>query len=263
MNQAWDIVASTYAEDAEQWTVYIEEALRIVPVHAGERILDVAAGPGTLSFRASPVVTRADAVDYSPGMIHELKARAARDGFANVHGAVMNAEELAFPDATFDAAYCIFAFFFFPDRARAFRELYRVLRPGGRALIATWATIERRPFMKIGFDAMAEAFPQAPRPAKGDLQEPEECVREMSAAGFEEVTATRFVFSTRIDSADHYVHLLSRSAAPLAAMKKQMGSGWESARQRLVDAVAKRLPGDAKELSAEAIFTHGIRPARG
>ena len=262
MTQAWDIVAPTYAEDVEHWSAYIDEALKIVPARPSERILDVAAGPGTLSFRASPVVARADAVDFSPGMIHELEARATRDGIANVHGAVMNAEELTFPDATFDAAYCIFAFFFFPDRARAFRELYRVLRPGGRGLIATWATIERRPFMKIGFDAMAEAFPQAPRPSKGDLQEPEECVREMSAAGFEEVVATRFVASTRVESAEHYVDVLGRSAAPVAAMKKQLGNGWEGARQRLIDAVAKRLTPGTNELSAEAIFTWGVRSAR-
>ena len=262
MTQAWDIVSATYAEDAEHWSAYVDEALRIVPARSGERIIDVAAGPGTLAVRAAPVVARADAVDFSPGMIRELTARATRDGWANVHGAVMNAEELAFPDATFDAAYCLFAFFLFPDRARAFRELYRVLRPGGRALIATWATIERRPFMQIGFEAMAEAFPQAPRPSKGDLQEPEECVREMSASGFEEVVATRFVASAPVESAEHYVDVLSRSAAPLAAMKKQIGSGWSEARKRLVDAVAKRLPGDTKALSAEAIFTRGVRPAR-
>ena len=261
MTQAWDIVSATYAEDAEHWAAYVDEALRIAPVRPGERIIDVAAGPGTLAFRASPVVARADAVDFSQGMIHEVTTRATRDAVANVHGAVMNAEELAFPDATFDAAYCMFAFFFFPDRARAFRELHRVLRPGGRALIATWATIDRRPFMKIGFDAMAEAFPQAPRPGKGDLQEPEECLREMSAAGFAEVTAQRFVASTRIESAEHYVDVLGRSAAPLAAMKKQLGSAWEGARQRLIDAVAKRLAPDTKELSAEAIFTSGVRRA--
>jgi len=43
----------------------------------------------------------------------------------------MDAQSLAFGDATFDAAFCTFAFMFFPDRGCAFREMRRVLRPGG------------------------------------------------------------------------------------------------------------------------------------
>jgi len=257
--KAWDIVSPTYAEDAEQWTSYVEEVLRVAPPRVGTRILDVAAGPGTLSFRAAKIVERVDAIDFSPGMIGELTTRATRDGLTNVHGAVMNAEELAFPDATFDAAYCMFAYFFFPDRARAFREMLRVLRPGGRAVIATWSTIERRPFMKIGFEAMAEAFPQAPRPTKGDLQEPEECVQEMTAAGFADVSATRFPAAAPIESAEHYMTTLERSAAPIAGLKQKLGDGWKDARARIVEAIAKRLPEGTKELAAEAIFTQGVK----
>jgi ubiquinone/menaquinone biosynthesis C-methylase UbiE len=61
----------------------------------------------------------------------------------------------------------MFGFMSFPDRARAFREIYRVLRPGGRALVATWGPIDRLPPMKVGFDSLSEALPQLPRMPKG------------------------------------------------------------------------------------------------
>src|SRR5262245_33096261 len=112
----WDAVAPTYAEDVPQWGRYVDEALRLLSVGPADRVLDIATGPGTLAFPAALRGARVDAVDFSPGMIDELRARAARDGIDRVHGAVMDAHELAFGDATFDAAFCLFAFFFFADR---------------------------------------------------------------------------------------------------------------------------------------------------
>jgi ubiquinone/menaquinone biosynthesis C-methylase UbiE len=106
--------------------------MRIVTLDRSARVLDVAAGPGTLTFLAAPRVARVSAIDFSPTMIEELRARAGREGVGNVDAQVMDAQALTFADSTFDAAFCLFAFMFFPDRARAFREMLRVLRPGGK-----------------------------------------------------------------------------------------------------------------------------------
>jgi ubiquinone/menaquinone biosynthesis C-methylase UbiE len=223
-------------------------------------VLDVACGPGTLTFAAAPHAQRVDGVDFSPGMIEVLRQRASRDAVSNVEGAVMDAQQLTFPDATFDAAYCMFGFFFFPDRARAFRELYRVLRPRGRVLIATWSPIDRRPAMKVAFEAIAEALPDFPRPTKGDLQDPAECVREMSEAGFGDVSTRIFTSSVRVPSAERYLDFIVRSGAPFAVMKKKLGPpAWDSAMQRILDALRRRIPEGGTELAAEAIFTFGTR----
>ena len=259
--QTWDAVAPTYAEDVTQWTTYANEALRILPVGAGDRILDIATGPGTLALLAAPRAARVEAVDFSPGMIEQLAARAAQSGLTNVGTGVMDAGALRFPDESFDAAFCLFAYFFFPDRARAFHEMRRVLRPDGRALIATWGPIERRPMMKLGFEAMAEALPHLPRPSKGDLQDPDECVREMSEAGFRDVRAEIVTASVHVESAERYVDLVVRSGAPFAAMRKKLGDEvWSGIQAKLVEAVRRRFPtSGGADLSAEAILTIGTR----
>lgn len=256
----WDAVAPTYAQDVAQWTAYAEEALRLVPAKASDRVLDVACGPGTATFVAAARASRVDAVDFSSGMIDELRARAARDGVTNIEAAVMDAQSLAFPDATFDLAFCLFAFFFFPDRARAFQEMRRVLRPGGRAVVVTWGPIERRPVMKLVFEAVAEALPDLPRPAKGDLQQPAECVREMTDAGFRDVEAHVFSASMHFARAEQYLETMLRSGAPFAVLKKKLGEeAWKAATARMLEALVGRFPAGGADLGAEAIFTLGTR----
>jgi SAM-dependent methyltransferase len=256
----WDAVSATYAEDVGQWRAHADEALKLSPVVAGQRVLDLACGPGTLAFLAAAQGAKVDAVDFSPGMIGALEERASREGALGITARVMDAQALDFADATFDAVYCLFAFFFLPDRARAFAEVSRVLKPSGRFLMATWGPIERRPVMQLGFEAVAEALPDLPRPAKGDLQQPDECVREMLAAGFRDVQAHVCVSSARFESAEHYLDLMIRSGAPFALMKQKLGDeAWGAARGRMLESVRKRFPGPSVDLTAEAILTLGAR----
>ena len=259
--EVWDAIAGSYAKDVTPFfAMYADEALRIVGVGPSFRVLDVASGPGTLTFLAAPRVARVTAVDFSPKMIDELKSRAARDGVSNVEAQVMDAQALDFAEETFDAAFCLFAFMFFPDRAQAFREMRRVVRDGGKALVATWAPIERRPFLKIAFDAMAEAIPGLPPMPKGDLQQPEACIEEMSAAGFRDVSVYPFTGSLRIDSAEHLLQTMERSGAGFAALRKRVGeAGWPNVQKRLLEGIARRIPEGGADFTADALLTVGSR----
>jgi ubiquinone/menaquinone biosynthesis C-methylase UbiE len=258
--EVWDVIASGYSQDvAPYFARYAEEALRLLPVDSSSRVLDVASGPGTLTFLAAQRGASVSAVDFSPGMIEELRKTAAREGAANVDARVMDAQSLGFSDSTFDAAFCLFAFMFFPDRSRVFREMHRVLCEGGKALVATWAPIERRPLLKIALDAMSEAIPQMPPMQKGDLQSPAECIEEMTAAGFRNVTTHVFTASLRVESPEHYLRTMERSGAGFSMMRKRAGDAWPRLEKRLLEAFARRIPEAGVELPAEAILSIGTR----
>src|SRR4051794_5908566 len=118
----WDAVAAGYAEEMLRHTAYAEQVLAIAKPASNARVLDVGTGPGVMAFAAAPHVAHVTAIDFSPGMIDQVRAHALQQRVNNVDARVMDAQSLAFADGAFDAAFSLFAFMFFPDRARAFRE---------------------------------------------------------------------------------------------------------------------------------------------
>jgi ubiquinone/menaquinone biosynthesis C-methylase UbiE len=106
----------------------------------GERLLDVGCGTGRLAMvfaeRVSPTGS-VDGIDASPEMIQRAEVRARRSGLP-VNFKVGFAQRLPFPDAAFDGVACTLALHHVAedDRPAAVEEMYRVLKTGGRLLIA-------------------------------------------------------------------------------------------------------------------------------
>lgn len=116
--------------------------LGLVP---GEVVLDIGCGPGQLSTELAREVGpsgRACGVDTSPAMIARAHARRVEEALPAVDFTVGSAVALPFESATFDAIVCVQTLCYVPEPSRALREMHRVLRPGGRALIldTDWRT---------------------------------------------------------------------------------------------------------------------------
>jgi hypothetical protein len=114
--------------------------------------------------------------------------------------------------------------------------------------------------MKIGFDAIAEALPELPPMPKGDLQDPVECIREISEAGFRQVAASSFDAAMPVQSAENFFGIMVRSGAPFAAMRKKLGEeGWARVSAKFLEVVRRSIPAGGTRLGAEAILTFGVR----
>jgi demethylmenaquinone methyltransferase/2-methoxy-6-polyprenyl-1,4-benzoquinol methylase len=116
------------------------------------RVLDLAAGTGDLSLALARQGHPASVLgtDLSPEMLEVAKRKVLRyDGATALRFEVQDAQALALPDASFDAVTVAFGVRNFPDRAANFREVLRVLKPGGRYLVLEFSRPPFAPFRAL------------------------------------------------------------------------------------------------------------------
>ena len=125
-------------------------------------VLEVAAGTGVVTrvlAKTLPASTRIVASDLNPAMLE----RARKVGIARaIEWREADAMQLPFPDASFDAIVCQFGAMFFPDKANAFAETRRVLKPGGLYLFNVWDRIEDNEFADAVTESLKTLFPADP-----------------------------------------------------------------------------------------------------
>jgi SAM-dependent methyltransferase len=125
-------------------------------------VLEIAAGSGAATrqlARALPANTSLIATDINQAMLD----RAATIGTARpIEWRHADAMRLPFDDERFDIVVCQFGAMFFPDKATAFAEVRRVLRPGGRFVFNVWDRIEYNEFADAVTAALATLFPDDP-----------------------------------------------------------------------------------------------------
>jgi SAM-dependent methyltransferase len=127
-------------------------------------------------------------VDLSAAMVRRARERAAAEGLANATFEQGDAQVYPFRPASFDVVISRAGAMFFGDRAAAFANLARALRPGGRMVLLTWQALHRNDWItaiRDSFGAGGEPPPGAPGPFA--LADPEAVTETLAAAGFVEI----------------------------------------------------------------------------
>jgi ubiquinone/menaquinone biosynthesis C-methylase UbiE len=224
----WDLVSAAYAEEVVPvFTRYAEDALSRARVGRGQVVLDVAAGPGTLTLLAARRGARVHAIDFSRGMVETLRARALGEGITGVEAQIGDGQALPFEDATFDAAFSMFGLMFFPDRVRGFREMRRILRTNAPAVVSSWQPLEEQPVLAEVFRAIRDHLPGIPFGTnKAPLGLASEYLDEMGQAGFRGIEVHEVTHAFDAPSAEHFWELSVRSNAAIVVLKEKLGEKW-------------------------------------
>lgn len=135
LRRRWDKHAGSYDRQMARWERRLfGDTRQWVCQQAGGEVLEVAIGTG-LNLDHYPSQAQITGIDLSPGMLAHARNRAARLG-RTVALREGDAQQLDFPDQRFDTIVCTFSLCAIPDDRRAVQEMVRVLRPGGKLLLA-------------------------------------------------------------------------------------------------------------------------------
>ena len=240
----WVVVAPAWRENA----AYLDargagmtaRMFELAALRPGDRVLELACGPGSVGLAAAELVAPDGEVvmsDFVPEMTAIAQARV--DGTPNVSTRILDLEEIDEPDGAFDVVLCRDALMLATDPVRAAREIRRVLRPGGRAAVAVWGPRARNPWLGLIFDVVSEQLgTQMPAPGVPNafsLDDPERLAGVLSRGGLVDVSVDE-------------VHVLQVVASP---------EEWWTRSSSLAGSLAERLAtlsdSDLRALHARAV----------
>lgn len=142
--------------------------VELVDLRPGDRVLELAAGPGDTGFLAAARIGAAGLLlctDAAPEMVAAARRRGEELALANVEYRVVDAAAVDLPDSSVDAVLCRFGVMLVPDCDAAAREIGRVLRPGRNAAVAVWAEPEHNDWMTAaGRACLALGLVERPEP---------------------------------------------------------------------------------------------------
>ena len=225
----WASVAVSWAEHAEyadaRGAAAAEKMLDLTMPRPGERVLELACGPGGLGLAAAKrVAPRGEVVmsDVATEMTSIAATRAAALGLSNVSTRDLDLERIEEPDGSYDVVLCREGLMFAVEPARAAREIRRVLRPGGRFAVAVWGPRERNPWLGVVFDAVSaqlgKPMPPPGIPGPFSLDDSDRLAGLLADAGLADVVVSELSVPLRAASFDEPWTKTSALAGPLAKM---------------------------------------------
>jgi len=177
----------TFAKYMEPGALQILAGWRIPP---GAKVLDVGCGAGQIAIPAARAGAQVTGVDIAANSLEQARARAAAEGL-NVRFDEGDAEDLPYPDASFDVVTSLVGAMFAPRPERVAAELVRVCRPGGRVIMVNWTPTG---FVGGMFKAIAKHVPPPPGVPPAGLWGDEATVRERLREGVSDLKLTRRIY---------------------------------------------------------------------
>ena len=220
---AWS--AGNYAVVGTTLQIVGESLCEALDVRSGARVLDVAAGNGNATLAAARRWCEVTSTDYVSSLLESGRARALAEGHT-IRFQEADAENLPFPDASFDAVMSTFGVMFTPNQDKAASELARVCKPGGRIGLANWTP---ESFIGQLFKTIGKYIPPAPGVKSPALWGTKTRLEELFGQTAQEIRTTQREFVFRYRSPAHWIEVFRTYYGPMNKTFGALDAGKEAA----------------------------------
>ncbi|MEE8387007.1 MAG: class I SAM-dependent methyltransferase [Acidiferrobacterales bacterium] len=213
----WDKIGEKF----DMWLPQLQAAgnalIERLGARTGNRVIDIASGtgePGLSLARNTGGDIEIVGVDAAEGMVIIANRKVAEEGLKGVSFSVMPAESLQFDNESFDRALCRFGIMLYEDPLAGTREMYRVLKPGGRFAVAVWSAPETMLTLHWTYQVMAPRLPEEVHPPLAkvtSLGGPGVLEDLFFKAGFSDFVVEAQVLNYQFESFDEYWDLVVAS----------------------------------------------------
>lgn len=254
--EAWERAAAGWGKHADfvrKWGMPVSAAMiDRLALQPGQRVLELAAGPGDTGFMALELVQPGGTLVSSDGaeaMLEIARSRARKAGIeSSVEFKLIDLEWIDLETASVDAALCRWGIMLIVDPEAAAREVRRVLRPGGRAAFAVWDVPDRNPWATIPSRALIElghAEPPDPEAPGMFALAPAEKIQELlQGAGFVEVSVLAVGVERRYERLEQFIQDTTEISPLFGATVRELSEADRAAVQDRIEASAAEYTAD-------------------
>ncbi|MBA3793988.1 MAG: class I SAM-dependent methyltransferase [Rubrobacter sp.] len=208
MHKVW--TSGEYARIGNPLVIMGELLCEAVDLRSGDEVLDVATGSGNTAISAARRFCEVTGMDLAAESIEHARKRAGAEGM-DITFEVGDAENLSYPDASFDVVLSTLGVMFCPNQEKAAGELLRVCRPGGKIGLANWTPDG---FIGNMFRTIGKHVPPPPGMKPPPLWGTEERLRELLGEGVSSLETRRRTYVFRYPSAGYFVEYFRNFYGP-------------------------------------------------
>ena len=213
-----------------------EQLAEAMDLRAGQTVLDVAAGNGNVSLAAARRWCEVTSTDYVESLLARGRRRAEAEGL-KIKFQIADAEDLPFPDASFDAVVSTFGGMFSPDQDRTAEELVRVCKLGGRVGLANWTP---EGFIGQMFKTIGKYLPPPTGVKSPAIWGTRSWVETTFRAAASTIAAEPRLFVFRYRSAQHFLEIFRTYYGPvLKAFEALEGGSRKVLARDIIDLVGR------------------------